>query len=474
MKIEIVMAPERPLDVGMATARTCYSTSPVKPSDLDGSLSKDFCQDLWKSGHLTVFMHVNYTFLLQGVSRHLVWNSLHSVEFYNTEQMSQRYTLSHLIPETAYIPDPKTDSIEYKNRVASLYSYVGEKYKELVAVLLRGGKNKKQAQEDARYILPVSVFTNMYYTVNLVTLIRMYRKCLLYSQTKEEREFAVQLKDVVLARNPELDFMFDVDSRVEENNSIPFYEEEFQKDFGLFFAEREENNVSFLLELSCPTSNWKREDVSDALKRAGQSSFNLIEPLGIDYGVFPGSNALKKICLRYIDYRSLASDCQEQRHRTIRQIRPALKNAYFGIQTVDYYVPSSIKENKKALSLYDDCLEHIYKEIDVLRGQTDEWFVLLPNATKISVMETGDIGAFQNKWFQRLCFNAQEETRLLNVQQYLEFKKECEQRGFDFYKYMGPPCSLRKLQGGSRLCYEGKRCCCSRGVVSPWDSWCRD
>ena len=46
--------------------------------------------------------HAHFEFGLEAVSRHFVWNFLHSYPFYNSEQSSQRYVRLHEIK--AYVP----------------------------------------------------------------------------------------------------------------------------------------------------------------------------------------------------------------------------------------------------------------------------------------------------------------------------------------------------------------------------------
>src|SRR5207249_1490422 len=56
----------------------------------------------FNGGHHTVFQHAHFEFGLENISRHFVWNFLHSHPFYNSEQQSQRYV--RLDQARAFIP----------------------------------------------------------------------------------------------------------------------------------------------------------------------------------------------------------------------------------------------------------------------------------------------------------------------------------------------------------------------------------
>lgn len=195
-------------------------------------------------------------------------------------------------------------------------------------------------------------------------------------------------------------------------------------------------------------------------------------PFGLDYGLC--SNTLNLVDLKFSNTLSFVSDCQEQRHRTLTQCRPdSLRNTYAGKEVEDYYIPDSVMQSPNALEVFTETMDKTFGLIDSIlcEHQEMEWEFLLPACHQFRTIEKGTLGAFQRKWSQRLCFNAQSETRELNLYQYTEFKKECEKRGLEFWKHIGPPCAAGDAVDGVRRCPEGKRCCCSRGRTKPWETW---
>src|SRR5882672_5415761 len=85
-----------PYNNAVATARTCYSSTVIH----SGEVGKDdqtrarrdvIAQSIYKAGHHTTIQHATFQFVLDKVSRQLIWSFLHSHPFYNSEQVSQRY-----------------------------------------------------------------------------------------------------------------------------------------------------------------------------------------------------------------------------------------------------------------------------------------------------------------------------------------------------------------------------------------------
>src|SRR6185436_14501856 len=81
----------KPFDSAIAAARTCYSTRIISPDEISEKQRLTIGATTFNGGHHTVFQHAHFEFGLENVSRHFVWNFLHSHPFYNSEQQSQRY-----------------------------------------------------------------------------------------------------------------------------------------------------------------------------------------------------------------------------------------------------------------------------------------------------------------------------------------------------------------------------------------------
>ena len=85
-----------PYNNSVATARTCYSPQVIHAGDVAkdeaARLRRDaIAQSIYKAGHHTTLQHATFQFVLDKVSRQVIWSFLHSHPFYNSEQVSQRY-----------------------------------------------------------------------------------------------------------------------------------------------------------------------------------------------------------------------------------------------------------------------------------------------------------------------------------------------------------------------------------------------
>ncbi|MBI4443663.1 MAG: FAD-dependent thymidylate synthase, partial [Acidobacteria bacterium] len=79
---------QKPFDSAIAAARTCYSNRVVSPEEITEKQRTTIGAATFAGGHHTVFQHAHFEFGLENISRHFVWNFLHSHPFYNSEQSS--------------------------------------------------------------------------------------------------------------------------------------------------------------------------------------------------------------------------------------------------------------------------------------------------------------------------------------------------------------------------------------------------
>ena len=80
---------------------------------------------------------------------------------------------------------------------------------------------------------------------------------------------------------------------------------------------------------------------------------------------------------------------------------------------------------------------------------------LLPNALAIRFNESGSLAAYNHKWIQRLCYNAQEEIFATSKEEVGQVKDVHPLIG----RFLGAPCLLRHLSETKPFCPEGKRYC---------------
>ena len=97
IEVKLVAAVPSAYELSVASARTCYSgKGPVFPEAISIdekaiALRDRIASSTLEAGHITTRQHAHFVFVINGVSRHCLWNFLHSHPFYNSEQVSQRY-----------------------------------------------------------------------------------------------------------------------------------------------------------------------------------------------------------------------------------------------------------------------------------------------------------------------------------------------------------------------------------------------
>jgi thymidylate synthase (FAD) len=140
-----------------AAARLCYSA--VSATDLfeksGGGDIAAFITNLRKSGHLSTFEHVSFTFAVDGISR-ICSHQLVRHRMASYSQQSQRY-VSMEKPE--YVVPHSIASSSEANELFALYCHhAHELYMNLISMGI--------PKEDARYILPHGWKTRITITMN--------------------------------------------------------------------------------------------------------------------------------------------------------------------------------------------------------------------------------------------------------------------------------------------------------------------
>ena len=202
-----------------AAARLCYSKSGV--TDLMDKLTDEkaagFVEMLSEIGHESPIEHVTFTFGIEGVSRaFLAQITRHRIASYSVQ--SQRYVNKS---DFAYIVPPEIEAIP---EAAALYeeamAVTGQYYDKLVALLtekhtarlMAEGRDEKEAQkaaskqanEDARFVLPNGCDTKMVVTMNARSLYNFFRlRCCGRAQW-EIRDVARQMYRLVYEVAPHL------------------------------------------------------------------------------------------------------------------------------------------------------------------------------------------------------------------------------------------------------------------------------
>lgn len=142
-----------------AAARICYRD--VTASELlqgeEKNLSRSLIADLFRSGHMSTFEHVSFTFGIDGLSR-VASHQLVRHRLASFSQQSQRYVKMSPDPNAVIIPP----SIQANPEALRLFTGSVRKSQETYAQLTALGIPK----EDARFILPHGHSTRLVMTMN--------------------------------------------------------------------------------------------------------------------------------------------------------------------------------------------------------------------------------------------------------------------------------------------------------------------
>jgi len=178
--VKLLAYTPEPIRVLWTAARTCYS------ADMPQELWEDYpyvlgCQheecgpnkvikllrSLWERGHHSVFEHVSFTYAVSGVSRVLLAQySRHRIGVSLSVQ-SQRHMVVGGALEALPVVFPKRISPDIFEVYSRTVETAFEGYRDLI--------NAGVPAEDARFLLPQAVVTNFVTTVNLRSLMYLYR-----------------------------------------------------------------------------------------------------------------------------------------------------------------------------------------------------------------------------------------------------------------------------------------------------------
>ena len=168
-----------------AAAKLCYSASGVDTllDKLTDEKAAEFVEMLASMGHESPIEHVSFTFGIEGVSRSLLAQiTRHRIASFSVQ--SQRYVrlddFHYVIPpEIEAIPEAKAAFLESMDEDAKRYLDLAKKLEDgHTARLMAEGmpekqaraKASKQANEDARFVLPNACETKMVVTMNARSL----------------------------------------------------------------------------------------------------------------------------------------------------------------------------------------------------------------------------------------------------------------------------------------------------------------
>lgn len=508
-KVELIAFTKDPYDIAVASARTCYSSTLIKPFDVTQGQRERIGGLIYEAGHHTPFQHPTFVFGISGVSRHFVWAFLHSHPFFNSEQQSQRYVVmdipSIFIPpfesdgnssrarsgfgasEEKYL---KYDGFKAANLYKEAYFEAFKSYKRLSELLIEDNfkllsqlgkikgqtekeiqiESEKKAIENARYVLPICSATTLYHTISAITLqryIRLVNACdtpyeakivvdaMMGALNKEDPTLLKMIGEIPVMQEKTLEYG-------ETASKLPADGDKFAEEFDKELGEKMAKLVSYQGNGELMLANAVRgvlgissKDLSDddAIDLVMNSAKNLYHLDTLNTSAHsPLMRSLQNVSYTFKKRITHTADSQDQRHRMTPTSKPLLSR----IHTVksDYHMPEIIAKNEEAASIYVKTMEMLWDAKNKLieMGVSPEYAVyILPNAVNIRFMQSGNLLGFIHKWRLRTCFNAQSEIYNASMDE-LSQVAEIHPR---IARYLGPPCFVR-YRGGIKGDEEGE------------------
>ncbi|WP_294451190.1 FAD-dependent thymidylate synthase [uncultured Gemmiger sp.] len=219
MLVNLIAHTNDPEKTVAAAAKLCYSDAHIETllEGLTPEKTAAFLQKLSDFGHASPIEHASFTFGIEGVSRtFLAQVTRHRIASFSVQ--SQRYVrledFRYVIPpEIECIPEARAKFIEAMNLDAAKYLELVKSLEDAhTARLMAEGldekkaraKASKQANEDARFVLPNACETKMVMTMNCRSLINFFNlRCCNRAQW-EIRAVADEMLRLVLPLAPHI------------------------------------------------------------------------------------------------------------------------------------------------------------------------------------------------------------------------------------------------------------------------------
>lgn len=205
MKVVLLShTPEPERSIALA-ARLCYS--PKSPADLDNSMTPKeidrVLNTIISQGHGSALEHATFTFGIEGISRACTHQLVrHRLASYN--QQSQRYVTAK--DSGNYVVPPSIEELEEPPyfetdlEVAAAYERIIEECFFVYNRLINQGIPK----EDARYVLPNAVCSNIVVTMNVRELLHFFNLRTCNRAQWEIREVAERMLKLCKEVSPKL------------------------------------------------------------------------------------------------------------------------------------------------------------------------------------------------------------------------------------------------------------------------------
>ncbi len=182
MKVVLVRHTYNADQLAAIAAKVCYSNQSIEDMDMDEQYREKLIRRVVKSGHHSVLEHVVFTYSIEGISRVATHQLVrHRIASYS--QQSHRYTA--IKRESFVIPQSIADNEEAQKLYNEMLDKTVETYEKLVEMGIK--------KEDARFVIPQGVASNILVTMNARELIHFFRlRCCVRAQW-EIREAAIEM-----------------------------------------------------------------------------------------------------------------------------------------------------------------------------------------------------------------------------------------------------------------------------------------
>lgn len=437
--VQLLQAPSvLPIEMASHAAKLCYNaTTPTL-----GDKNMNVKDALFGPGHHTTLEHTFYTFVIEGIAVGDITLGFHLTSpFYNSDQRSGRYcTEMFENPDLTgiaqyirtYYPNVTeqkiwkiTDYVEaciatykgYKDKATAEAEKILRKQRPHYSLDGVADQAKKIAQEQMRVLLPVIMPTAFDFTVNLTTVVALYKSAF----TPVMRTVTAMMAYEVVKHDPRTLFMFVRDEQQDRPNWL-----------GLSGLPDE---VALVREPTCRLLDLDGEDLfvlpDEWLRQPVDQLHFLPETMNNSLGSVTTELTL-----------SLMTMGQNQRHRTVHRGEPVFTGGF-------YLAP--LLARCRGLSAEAQALAETW--VSLSRGLPPTLAASIAQYGAVVRYRTrGDFNALIHEHGKRLCWNAQEEiyniSRLLRVEitRWLGRKSP-------LLAMLEPPCYSHGK------CLEGKRRC---------------
>lgn len=192
MKVELVamtqpinpyvppMGTKNPLEVVERCASVCYDSQPTKEYKI--------AKNCYRSGHLSTWEHISFTFHISGVSRALL------------AQLSRHRHISLSVRSTRYTNEKNFEYCIPKDIDEDSYKKLMDELNDYYVKSVGSGASK----EEARMVLPLALHTELYMTANARALIEMAHLRLCSRAELEIRTIFKMIKECISQYCPEV------------------------------------------------------------------------------------------------------------------------------------------------------------------------------------------------------------------------------------------------------------------------------